>query len=86
MVINRSETPREVVEIDTLIRALRNHRHWAAVAHVRGGRTDDWGIRLHTTAARLHEQAYAVSLEAACRLFEMDRRSGGPATAGEVAR
>jgi len=84
--INPSETPREVMEIDALIRALRNHRHWAAVAYVRSGRADDWGIRLHTTAARLHEQAYAVSLGAACRLFEIEPHSATAAAAGKVAR
>lgn len=69
---------REVVEIDALIRALRNQQHWAAVAHVRRERCDDWGMRLHATAARLHEQAWAGSLDAAYRLFEIDGlRSGG---------
>jgi len=86
MTINPYGTQRELGEIDALIRALRNHRHWAAVADVRRGRTDDWGVRLHTTAARLHEQAYAVSLEAACQLFEIDPLSGDAATAGEVSR
>ncbi len=67
---------REVAEVDALIRALRNLRHWSATAAERRtysddiGR-DDIGRRLYASAARLREESWADSLHAAYTLFEI---------------
>jgi hypothetical protein len=63
---------REVVEADALIRALRNLRHWSATAADRRGHQDDLGRRLYVSAARLRDEAWADSLDAAYALFEID--------------
>ncbi len=63
---------REVVEVDALIRALRKLRHWSASASERRGHRDDLGRRLYASAARLRDEAWADSLEAAYALFEID--------------
>lgn len=63
---------REVVEIDALMRALRNLRHWSATAATRNPGGDDLARRLFATAARVREEAWADSLHAAYGLFEID--------------
>jgi hypothetical protein len=63
---------REVVEIDALMRALRNLRHWSATAAARRDRRDDMGRRLYAAAAGLRDEARADSLHAAYALFEID--------------
>lgn len=63
---------REVAEIDALMRALRNLRHWSATAASRSPGGDDLGRRLFATAAQLRDEARAESLHAAYELFEID--------------
>jgi hypothetical protein len=63
---------REVAEIDSLQRALRALRHWAAAAHARRNHDGEQGRRLHVTALRLHDEAWSNCLAAAYRLFEID--------------
>ncbi|KRB86328.1 hypothetical protein ASE00_06315 [Sphingomonas sp. Root710] len=63
---------REVVEIDALVRALGNLRHWSGTAASRSSYADDQGRRLFATAGRLREEAWIDSLAAAYRLFEID--------------
>lgn len=63
---------REVIEIDTLQRALSGLRHWAAARDIRRQYADERGRRLYATAARLHDEAWADCLAAAYRLFEID--------------
>lgn len=63
---------REVLEIDALMRALRNLRHWSATAAVRRAHRDDLGRRLYAAAARLRDEAWTDSLLAAYALFEID--------------
>ena len=63
---------REVVEIDALLRALGDLRHWSASAAARKAYRDDQGRRLYATAARQREDAWISSLGAAYRLFEID--------------
>jgi len=63
---------REVAEIDSLQRALRGLRHWAAAAHARRNHCSEQGRRLHATAVRLHDEAWSDCLAAAYRLFEID--------------
>jgi len=63
---------REVVEIDRLMRALQKLRHWSAATAARTGFSDDQGRRLYATAARLRGEAWADSLHAAYKLFEID--------------
>ncbi|MET0376632.1 MAG: hypothetical protein ABW128_20560 [Rhizorhabdus sp.] len=63
---------REVREIDALMRALGNLRHWANAAAARKTYAGDQGRRLYATAARLHEEAWVSSLDAAYRLFEIN--------------
>lgn len=63
---------REVGEIDALMRALRNLRHWTHAAASRSTNGGDQGRRLYATAARLRDEAWADSLHAAYRLFEID--------------
>lgn len=63
---------REVGEIDALMRALRNLRHWTGTAAARRAHDGDQGRRLYATAARLREEAWIDSLDAAYRLFEID--------------
>ncbi|ATE65916.1 hypothetical protein [Rhizorhabdus dicambivorans] len=63
---------REVAEIDTLQRALRGLRHWAATAQARRHLAGEQGRRLHATALRLHDEAWSDCLAAAYGLFEID--------------
>lgn len=63
---------REVSEIDALIRALGNLRHWTGAAAARRAHDGDQGRRLYATAARLREEAWIDSLDAAYQLFEID--------------
>lgn len=63
---------REIAEVDALMRALGNLRHWSATAAERRGHRDDMGRRLHASAARLRDQAWNDSLHAAYALFEID--------------
>lgn len=63
---------REVVEIDALLRALGDLRHWSASAAARRAYSTDLDRRLHATAVRLRDEARAESLHAAYRLFEID--------------
>ncbi len=63
---------REVSEVDALMRALRNLRHWSATAAARRDHQGDWDKRLYVTAAQLREEARADSLLAAYGLFEID--------------
>ncbi len=63
---------REVVEVDALIRALHNLRHWSATAADRRAYRDDLGRRLFASASRLRDEAWADSLDAAYTLFEID--------------
>lgn len=63
---------REVGEIDALIRALGNLRHWTDAAATRRSNKGDQGRRLYATAAHLREEAWINSLDAAYRLFEID--------------
>lgn len=63
---------REVREIDALVRALGNLRHWTGAAAARRANGGDQGRRLYATAARLREEAWVDSLDAAYRLFEID--------------
>lgn len=63
---------REVVEIDALVRALGNLRHWSGAAATRSSYADDQGRRLFATAGRLRQEAWIDSLAAAYRLFEIE--------------
>jgi len=63
---------REVMEIDALVRALGNLRHWSGAAAARSAFTDDQGRRLLATADQLRDEAWIDSLAAAYRLFEID--------------
>lgn len=73
---------REIVEIDALMRALGNLRHWSAAAAMRSGYAGDQGRRLFATAGRLREEAWIDSLAAAYRLFEIDAIHDGWIDAG----
>lgn len=79
-------TSRELREIDALIRALANLRHWTGAAAARSAPSGDQGRRLYATAARLREEAWVDSLGAAYRLFEIDAIHGAWAEAGGGAR
>ncbi len=63
---------RECAEIDALLRALRNLRHWSAAAESRRCFADDQGRRLHASARTFRDAAWADCLAAAYRLFEID--------------
>ncbi|KKC27865.1 hypothetical protein [Sphingomonas sp. SRS2] len=63
---------RQVREIDALMRALGNLRHWGDTTATRCAYSGDQGCRLYATAAQLREEAWADSLDAAYRLFEID--------------
>ena len=63
---------REVAEVDALMRSLRNLRHWSATAAERRSHRSDRGRRLYASAARLRDEAWADSLEAAYALSEID--------------
>ncbi|WP_340317161.1 hypothetical protein [Rhizorhabdus argentea] len=63
---------REIVEIDALLRALCDLRHWSASAAARKAYHDDLGRRRYATAARQRDEAWVNSLDAAYRLFEID--------------
>lgn len=63
---------RELSEIDALVRALANLRHWSAAAHARQSYADDRGQRLLASARRMRDDAWGDALTAAYRLFEID--------------
>jgi hypothetical protein len=63
---------REVAEIDALLRALGDLRHWSASAAARKVYRDDQGRRLYATAVHRRDEAWVNSLDAAYRLFEID--------------
>lgn len=63
---------RECAEIDALVRALTNLRHWSAAADSRRSYVDDQGRRLHASARTLRDAAWANCLAAAYHLFEID--------------
>lgn len=73
---------REVGEIDALMRALGNLRHWTGAAAARRANGGDQGRRLYATAACLREEAWVDSLDAAYRLFEIDALHDAWADAG----
>ncbi|MFZ5707905.1 MAG: hypothetical protein ACOY5R_21820 [Pseudomonadota bacterium] len=62
----------DLVQIDALIHALDNLRHWTSDARDKGRRRDLQGRRLALSAARLRDESWSASLLAAYQLFEVD--------------